>query len=54
MTETPSLLHRVSDKSWRILVVLALAAVVALVGITLAAVIVPALLADAAIATRPL
>jgi predicted PurR-regulated permease PerM len=45
MTETPGLLNSAADKSWRILVVLALAAVVTLVGITLAAVIVPALLA---------
>ena len=45
MTTWPNLIRRASDLSWRILVVLALVAVVVVVGISGAAVFVPALLA---------
>ncbi len=52
---TPSRLSQVSDKAWRILVVLALATVVAVVGISHSAVLVPALLAVVVIPVgRPL
>jgi predicted PurR-regulated permease PerM len=45
MTQKLSRIDQLSDKSWRILVVLALAAVVVAVGVSLSAVLVPALLA---------
>ncbi len=53
--ETPGLLVRASDRAWRILVVLALAAVAVAAGVALAPVLVPALLAAVVVPVgRPL